>query len=115
MQNTRLSNIIDRQFRRFTTFLGNPWRRLSVLIITLLAGNFFATLISTIAGQKAELDVVAAMVLVLVSEGISWLVYNSDRQRPATTLQRSLLLEVLNGFKIGTTYGLFVEAFKLGS
>ncbi|NEN93405.1 MAG: DUF565 domain-containing protein, partial [Okeania sp. SIO3H1] len=28
---------------------------------------------------------------------------------------RSLGIDILNGFKIGFTYGLFLEAFKLGS
>jgi hypothetical protein len=28
---------------------------------------------------------------------------------------RPLLLDILNGIKLGVTYGLFVEAFKLGS
>lgn len=115
MQNTRLSTLVDQLLGRFTTFLRNPWRRLSVLIITLLAGNFFATLISTIAGQKADLDVVIAMILVVLAEFVSWLVYSSDRRRADTTPQRALIFEILNGFKLGTTYGLFVEAFKLGS
>ncbi|MCU0525580.1 MAG: DUF565 domain-containing protein [Elainella sp. Prado103] len=115
MQNTRLSRLVDRSLSRFGTFLRNPWRRLSVLIISLLVGNFFATLTSTVAGQNADLDVVVSMVLVLIAEVISWVVYRSDRRRLDPFVQRVLLLEMLNGFKLGTMYGLFVEAFKLGS
>lgn len=114
MQNTRFSTLIDQLSGRFIVFLRNPWRRLSLLIISLLAGNFMATTVSTVAGQRANLDVIVALLLVLISEIISWVVYRSDRPRPVEQ-QRLLLLEAINGFKIGVTYGLFVEAFKLGS
>lgn len=113
MQNTRLSTLIDRAFAQFTRFARNPWRRLSLLLISILGGNFLATTVSTVAGQRASLDVVEALFLVILAEGISWLVYTTDRRRTAP--QRWLLLESLNGLKIGLIYGLFVEAFKLGS
>ena len=118
MQNTRLSTFVDSLSQRFRQSLRNPWRRLSLLVISLLGGNFLATTISTVAGQKAELDVVAALLLVGFTELISWIVYRRDRvpvpatNRPAT---RSLFLETANGLKLGLIYGLFVEAFKLGS
>lgn len=115
MQNTRLSSLIDGSLGRFVGFLRNPWRRLSLLIISLLGGNFLATTFATIAGQRADLDVVVAMLLVLVTEVISGLVYGSDRLRGEQRQQRVLILEILNGTKLGLIYGLFVEAFKLGS
>lgn len=113
MQNTRLSTLIDQSLTRLVIFLRNPWRRLSVLIISLLSGNFLATVISTISGQQADLDVVVAIFLLLIAEIISWLVYRGD-PRPAN-VQRALALEAANGIKLGLIYGLFVEAFKLGS
>lgn len=118
MQNTRLSTVVDNALGRFSRSLQNPWRRLSLLLITVLTGNFLASTISTVAGQKAELDVLAAFLLVLFSELISWLVYRGDRSRSlgqARPAARSLLLDVLNGLKLGLAYGLFLEAFKLGS
>lgn len=119
MQNTRLSTLVDTALSRFSRSLQNPWRRLSLLLITVLTGNFLASTISTVAGQRAELDVLAAFLLVGLTELTSWLVYrSSDRSRPLAGEQpaaRSLLLEILNGLKLGVLYGLFVEAFKLGS
>lgn len=113
MQDTRLSTLVDRISGRFVVFLRNPWRRTSLLIIGLLGGNFLATTVSTVAGQRADLDVTVALILVLFVEIVSVLVYRSDRRRADE--QRSLLLEVLNSIKLGLTYGLFVDAFKLGS
>jgi hypothetical protein len=115
MQNTRLSTLIEQFSGRFTIFLRNPWRRLSLIIISLLAGNFLATILSTVAGQNADLDVLASLLLVAFAEVVSWLVYRSDRRRIPAINQRVLLLEILNGTKLGLMYGLFVEAFKLGS
>lgn len=112
MQNTRLSTLIDTVSGQLVGFFRNPWRRLSLLIISLLGGNFLATTISTVAGQRADLDVVVSLMLVLLSEVVSWLVYAGSRQRSE---QRSLVIEMLNGIKLGLMYGLFVEAFKLGS
>lgn len=115
MQNTRLSTLFDRLIGRFTQLLRNPWRRISVLLISLLGGNFFATIISTVAGQRATLDVVISILLVVYTEVVSWRVYREDRQRVGSETRLPLLLEILNGLKLGVTYGLFVEAFKLGS
>lgn len=114
MQNTRLNGLIGQLLGRFVGFLRNPWRRLSLLIIGFLSGTFLATTIATIAGQRAVLDVEIALALVLLVELTSWLAYRTDRRLDAAS-NRPLLLEILNNAKIGLVYGLFVEAFKLGS
>ncbi|EGK88913.1 DUF565 domain-containing protein [Microcoleus vaginatus PCC 9802] len=110
MQNTRINRLIDVLGDRFRGWLSNPWRRISLLIISLLFGTFLGTAISTIAGQSADWDIIAAGLLVLLTELVNWLVYGGPR--PATG---SLWVEMLNALKIGLTYNLFVEAFKLGS
>jgi Protein of unknown function (DUF565) len=116
MQNTRLNILVDGWLGQFGRWLRNPWRRISLLLISLLGGNFLATTLSTVAGQKADLDVVVAALLVVLAEGISWLMYRSQlsRQRKLAG-ENPIFLELLNGVKLGLTYGLFVEAFKLGS
>lgn len=110
MQNTRLNGLFDTASNNLGEWLRNPWRRLSVLIISLLFGNFLGTAVATIAGQRAELDVIVAGILVLLTELVSFITY---RRNPP--IQRSLLLQFANALKIGFSYSLFVEAFKLGS
>ncbi|MEG4816407.1 DUF565 domain-containing protein [Microcoleus sp. K5-D4] len=110
MQNTRINRLIDVLGDRFRGWLSNPWRRISLLIISLLFGTFLGTAISTIAGQSADWDIIAAGLLVLLTELVNWLVYGGPR-----SVARSLWVEMLNALKIGLTYNLFVEAFKLGS
>ncbi|NJP08887.1 MAG: DUF565 domain-containing protein [Leptolyngbyaceae cyanobacterium RU_5_1] len=109
MQNTRLNSVFDTLTARLGGWLRNPWRRLSVLIISLLLGNFLGSAVSTISGQRADLDVLVAGILVIGIELINRLVYGG-KQEP-----RSLPVQILNALKMGLTYGLIVEAFKLGS
>lgn len=113
MQRTRLSTLIESASNQFGRWVFNPWRRLSLVIIGLLFGNFFGIAISSIAGQAAELDVVVSALLLAGVEGISWVRYR--RSPPNTPQPSNLFLEVLNALKLGMTYALFVEAFKLGS
>lgn len=126
MQNTRLTSLVNGFLGQFSRWLQNPWRRLSVIIISLLLGNFLAIAISSVAGQQGDLDVVVSVLLVAFTELVSWAVYKGDafreaRQRRRTGQQaelppvRPLLFEMMNGFKLGLIYALFVEAFKLGS
>ena len=147
MQRTRLNTLFNQVTLRFRQWVFNPWRRLSVILISLLFGNFFATAISATAGQTAKLDVTISAFLVLGVELISWLYYRfTPRKRMAAVVNqqaiapnmtspnvlttdsmmtpglnagpmrsRSTLAESLNAFKLGMIYGLFVEAFKLGS
>ncbi len=114
MQNTRLNGLTSQLLGRFVGFLGNPWRRLSLLIIGFLGGNFLASIVSTVAGQRSTLDVQIALLQVLFIEAISWIVYRRSRRLDQSP-ERPLLLETLNNLKIGFLYGMFVEAFKLGS
>lgn len=110
MQNTRLDRLFNVINQRFKLWLRNPWRRISLLTISLLFGNFLANVISTVAGQEGYLDITYALISLLITEFLNWLAYH---RYPA--LEPSFLIVFLNGFKIGLTYGLFLEAFKLGS
>ena len=113
MQNTRLNRLLGTTTDRLSGWVSNPWRRTSVLIISLLLGNFLASVVSTISGQSATADVYVAAVLVAICELISRVAY---RTPPGSEPKdRSLLLQSTNALKIGLIYGMFVEALKLGS
>lgn len=110
MQNTRINRFIDVLGEQFGRWVSNPWRRISLLVISLLFGTFLGTAISTVAGQSANWDIVAAAWLVFLTELVNRFVYGSNQ-----SAVRSLWVNMLNALKIGVTYNLFVEAFKLGS
>lgn len=115
MQRTRLYTLIDIASRQLGTLFSNPWRRIALNLISLLLGFFMGSAIATTAGQDAVWDVPAAGVLLVFTEVTSRIVYRRDRLLETELVRRSLFVGVLNLFKIGLTYSLFVEAFKLGS
>ncbi|MEO1067699.1 MAG: DUF565 domain-containing protein [Cyanobacteria bacterium J06638_6] len=117
MQRTRLSTLIDDLGDQLSLWLINPWRRVSLVLISLLLGYFIAVSLSAIAGQAAVQDTVVSAFLVIGAELISWLVYSRRWRDPALikTVPKPLWIDCLNGFKIGAVYALCLEAFKLGS
>ncbi|WP_448532701.1 DUF565 domain-containing protein [Parathermosynechococcus lividus] len=110
MQQTRLNTLLDRLGTQIQDQLKNPWRRLATLVIAILFGVFFGLAISSTAGQVGYLDIVASALVAIAAEVISALFY-SDRWK----LRQTLFGEVLNAFKFGVLYGLFLVAFLLGS
>ncbi|MEH2418780.1 DUF565 domain-containing protein [Nostoc sp.] len=110
MQNTRLNNLFDAIATRLGQWFLNPWRRLSLLIISFLFGFFLGNAVSTTSGQEGVLDIVVAAFLVLLTEITSRIFYSRS-----FLSRRSLLIDSLNLLKVGLIYSLFLEAFKLGS
>ncbi|MFZ4641131.1 MAG: DUF565 domain-containing protein [Nodosilinea sp.] len=117
MQRTRISLLLDDIADQLGLWLVNPWRRISLIVIGLLSGYFAGVSISVISGQAGWQDNIIALLLVIGSEFINWLVY-SRRWRSSELvhkLPKPLWLDCLNSFKLGAVYALAVEAFKLGS
>lgn len=110
MQNTRLNRLVGVVNGQLGRWLRNPWRRISLRIISLLFGTFLGTAISTIAGQEASWDIVVALFVLGLTEFISFLAYRTNPR-----IRQSLWVENLNAIKIGLSYSLFLLAFLLGS
>lgn len=116
MQRTRLNTLVDLAGGRIDQFFSNPWRRISLILISLLLGFFVGSAIATTSGQTASWDVLVAGFLVLFTELVSrWVYNNNPRGQTKNRNERSLLINMLNFLKVGITYSLFLEAFKLGS
>ena len=112
MQETRLNNIINSAGDRLGLFFSNPWRRIALVLISLLLGIFVADAVSSTAGQAGKIDIVLAAIFLLFTESTSRIVYSRN---PSGGRRRTLWVEVVNMFKIGLVYSLYIEAFKLGS
>jgi hypothetical protein len=118
MQRTRLNTIVAVTGDRFNRWVSNPWRRFSLQIIIFLGGFFWASVVSLTSGQTAAWDVGVAFLCLGGVELTSWLYYRSmpRRQNIQEVLPpRALWLEMLHAGKLGFVYGLFLDAFKLGS
>jgi hypothetical protein len=110
MQNTRLNQLFDQATDQVVSWLSNPWRRLSLLLISVLFGFFLGGVMASIAGQTERWDGTVAALAVVWVEVVSRLAYRvrANRDRPFP-------LDLANYLKMGFTYSLFLEAFKLGS
>ena len=117
MQRTRLNTLVETSGDRLELLFSNPWRRIALSLISILMGFFMGSAIVTTAGQDAVWDIPAAAVVFTFTELISRFAY-SRRNRllnDRKPVRRSLYIDVLNLFKVGLIYSLFLEAFKLGS
>lgn len=117
MQRTRLNTLADATGDRLDLLFSNPWRRIALSLIGILLGFFMGSAIVTTAGQDAVWDIPAAAVVFTFTELISRFVYGrrDRRSNNVKPRRRSLYIDVLNLFKVGLVYSLFLEAFKLGS
>ncbi len=108
MQDTRLFSLFSSLNNQLSILFNNPWRRFSLIIISLFVGFFAGSAISTTAGQAAQWDISIGAILLLFTELINKFVYSRQ-------LKKYFWIDVLNIFKIGLVYSLYLEAFKLGS
>ncbi|KAG8390290.1 hypothetical protein BUALT_Bualt01G0068200 [Buddleja alternifolia] len=88
-------------------YFRRPSRRALFGGISLLGGFYVAQTISLSFGALGVNDVIAAVLCVLITEYVTRFYYS----RPKVTFP----LALLNNFKMGFTYGLFIDAFKLAS
>ncbi len=112
MQNTRLNLLLNSLSSQLRQFFLNPWRKIALLLISLLVGIFMGVVIVTSAGQRGRLDILVAAVLLILTETISWFAYRNVSQNRSPN---SSFFEFLNVFKIGVIYSLYIQAFILGS
>lgn len=88
-------------------YFRSPSRRALFGGISLLGGFYVAQTISLSFGALGVNDVIASVICVLLTEYVTRFYYS----RPKVTFPIALL----NNFKMGFTYGLFIDAFKLAS
>ena len=103
-QSTRLERSVIQFLAGLDDWAENPWRRLSLLAIALLTGFVIGSAVTSVSGVLGEMDPVAALVVVVVTElTVRW------RSRPWSAIADQLVSMI----RIGFLYGLFLEAFKL--
>ncbi|KAL1208750.1 hypothetical protein V5N11_008709 [Cardamine amara subsp. amara] len=103
----RLIDIIRSVPEISRNYFKKPSRRTLFGGISLLGGFYVAQTISLSFGALRVNDVIAAVLCVLLTEYVTRFYYS----RTTVTFPIALL----NNFKMGFTYGLFIDAFKLAS
>ena len=108
MQKTNYSRIINELNQFLFGFLSSTWKSKSVNVISLLLGYFlFANFITKFITEGKNELVMVPIIIVIIELII--------RSKPKTNSSIYYLWSVIDKLRIGATYALVLEAFKLGS
>ena len=106
MQNTKFTKLIDSLVKTINPFLSDSWGKRSILLLSLLFGYYFTNSLLSFLLDKPVNTIFLAITIVLIME---------LSIRSSLISRFSLIIMSINNFRIGSTYALILEAFKLGS
>ena len=109
MQKTKFRNLLNSFIRLLNPIISDTWSKRSVLLITLLSGFYLTNSLISFLLDKSINTIYLAIILLLIMEIIIRLLLFSSFNK------LSLIILAINNFRIGSTYALILEAFKLGS
>ena len=109
MQKTTLSKFVNSVFRNINPIIADTWSKRSILLLSLLFGFYFTnSLLSFLLDKSINTIFLAVIILLSMELSIrSSLISNKSRF--------SILIISFNNLRIGSTYALILEAYKLGS
>lgn len=102
-------NIIFIIIKFIRTIFTYKFNLFSLHITSLMLGFFFASILSTIPAQTGDWGMISAAIIITINEILSKFVYYKNKNT------QYIVVQLVNNIKIGIIYGLFVDAFKLGS
>ena len=108
MQNTNFSRIIDQSNNIIFGFISSNWRSKSISLISILTGYFlFANFITKFISEGKN-ELVMVPIIILFIEIII-------RIKPSSKSRNYQIWLVIDKIRLGSTYAVILEAFKLGS
>ena len=108
MQKTKFSRISDQFNNLFFGFLSSSWKSKSINIISILIGYFlFANFITKFISEGRN-ELIMVPIIIIIIELII-------RIRPSSSSSLFNFWSIIDKVRIGATYAIVLEAFKLGS
>ena len=109
MQKTRYRKLLNSLLVSFIPLFSDSWSKRSILLLSVLSGFYFTnSLISFLLDKSINTIFLAISILLIMEISIRSLLFIKGSKT-------SLILIAINNFRIGSTYALILEAFKLGS
>mgnify|MGYP001172947669 CR=1 FL=1 len=108
MQKTKFSKIYDQFNNLLFGFLSSSWKSKSINIISVLTGYFLFANFVTKFITEGKNELIMVPIIILIIELII-------RIRPAANSNLFYLWSIADKVRIGATYAVILEAFKLGS
>ena len=106
MQKTKYTEFIDSLVKTINPFISDSWGKRSILLLSLLFGFYFTNSLLSFLLDKPVNTIFLAIIIVLIME---------LSIRSSLISRFSIIIMSINNFRIGSTYALILEAFKLGS
>ena len=108
MQKTKFSRINDKFNNLLFGFISSSWKSKSINIISVLTGFFlFANFITKFISEGKNELIMVPIIIVIIELII--------RLRPSSESSLFNVWSILDKVRIGATYAVILEAFKLGS
>ena len=108
-QSTGFSRSIVHIISRLDLWATNPWRKYSLLMIIFLVGFSLGSSIGMINGALSLMDPVGAFFTVILIEVFVRFRRSDNKVKEVKSISRGLI----DSFRMGFVYGLFMEGFKL--
>ncbi len=109
MQKTNFRKFVDSLSRFLTPIITDSWSKRSILIFSLLFGFYFTNSLLSFLLDKSVNTIFLAIIILLIME-------LSIRSSTISNFPKfSVIIESMNNLRIGSTYALILEAYKLGS
>ncbi|KGG19790.1 DUF565 domain-containing protein [Prochlorococcus marinus] len=106
MQKTKFREFIDSLIFIINPIISDSWSKRSLLLLSLLFGFYFTNSFLSFLLDKSVNTIFLAIIILLIMELVirSYLI-------PKLTIP----VMIINNIRIGSTYALILEAYKLGS
>ena len=106
MQKTKFREFIDSLIFIINPVISDSWSKRSLLLLSLLFGFYFTNSFLSFLLDKSVNTIFLAIIILLIMELVirSYLI-------PKLTIP----VMIINNIRIGSTYALILEAYKLGS
>ena len=109
MQNTKFRKLIDTCLLIVNPIISDSWTKRSISLLSLLSGYYLTNSFISFLLDKNINTIFIAIFLILIMELSIRLLFFTK------TPKLSTIIISINNFRIGATYALILEAYKLGS
>ena len=109
MQKTKFRRFLDKLNQIINSIVTDSWSKRSALLISLLLGFYFTNSFLSFLLDKSVNTILIAILILITMELLIRLTLITN------FFKTSLIMISVNNFRIGSTYALILEAYKLGS
>ena len=109
MQKTKFKQFVDTFIRAINPFIADSWSKRSIMLLSLLLGFYFTNSLLSFLLDKSVNTIFLGIIIILLME------ISIRASLVARFSKISIIIDSINNFRIGSSYALILEAFKLGS